>query len=109
MEQLQRMQVNFGGHLNYLINETCQMNTWVGRIACWQASMASFAQFPSLECPAASLSEDDDDDEDDEDSVSSSSDDEMTTSQWLTLCHSWQKGGVVLVLRVVLYLGGELV
>ena len=50
--------------------------------------MASFAQFPSLECPTASLSEDDDDDEDDEDSVSSSSDDEMTTSQRLTLCHS---------------------
>ena len=47
--------------------------------------------------------------DDDKDNVDSSSDDEMITSQWLALCHSWQKGEVVLGLRVVLYLEGELV
>ena len=47
--------------------------------------------------------------DDDKDDVESSNDDEMTTSQWLALCHSWQKWGVVLGLRVVLYLGGELI
>ena len=41
--------------------------------------------------------------------ASSSGDDEMTTSEWLTLCHSWQKGEIVLGMRVVMYLGGELV
>ena len=45
----------------------------------------------------------------DEDDADSSGDDEMTISQWLALCNSWQKGEVVLGLRVVLYLGGELV
>ena len=33
MEQLQRMQANFSGRFNYLIDEMCQMNTWVGHIA----------------------------------------------------------------------------
>ena len=49
----------------------------------------------------------DDDDEEDED-ASSSSFVEMTASQWLALYHSWQKGEVVLGMRVVTYLGGEL-
>ena len=57
----------------------------------------------------ASANEDDDAGDDEDDAASSSSDDEMTTSQWLTLFHSWQKRGVVLGLRVVLYLRGELV
>ena len=57
------------------------MNTRVGRVACRQARMASFA-LSLLECPTASPSEeDDDDDEDDEDGASSFDDDEMTTSQ----------------------------
>ena len=49
-----------------------------------------------------------DDDDEDED-ASCSGDEEMTASQWLTICHSWQKGRVVLSMRVVMYLGGELV
>ena len=96
------MEAYFGDCLDYLIDEMCQMNTWVGRIAHRQARIASFA--PPFPSPKASVDEDDVDDDD----ASSSSDDEMTTSKWLALCHSWQKGGVVLVLRVS-YLGGELV
>ena len=46
---------------------------------------------------------------DDKDDADSSNDDEMTTSQWFALCHSWKKGELVLDLRVVLYLGGELI
>ena len=70
--------------------------------------MASFAPSPSP-FPKASANDSDDADDDEDDDASSSNDDEMTTSQWLALCHSWQKGGVVLILRVVLYLEGELV
>ena len=65
--------------------------------------MDSFAPSPSLEHPAASPSVNDEDDAD------SFDDDKISTSQWLALCYPWQIGGVVLVLRVVLYLGGELV
>ena len=46
---------------------------------------------------------------DEDEASSSSSDKEMTASQWLTFYHSWQKGGVFLGMRVVMYLGGELV
>ena len=79
MVQLQRMEANFGGCLDYLTDEMCQMNTRVGRIARRQACMVGFASspFPSLE---ASANEGDDVD-DDEDDASSSDDDEMTTSQ----------------------------
>ena len=52
---------------------------------------------------------DDDDDEDEDEDASSIDDEKMTVSQWLTLCHSWQKRKVVLGMRVVMYLGGELV
>ena len=88
----------------FLIDEMCQMNTRVGCIARKQACMASFAPSPS---PSPEASADEDDVANDV--ASFSSDDEMTTSQWLTLSHSWQKGEVVFVLKVVLYLGGELV
>ena len=71
----------------------CQMNTWVERIARRQAHMAGHAPSHS---PSPEASPDDEDDAD------SSSDDEMTTSQWLTLCHLWQKGEVVLGLKAVL-------
>ena len=67
--------------------------------------------------PSPKASEDEDNDGDsgsDDDAIadedaSFSDDDEMTASQWLALCHSWQKGEVVLGIRVVMYLGGELV
>ena len=49
------------------------MNTQVGRIAHWQACMASLA--PSLEASP------DNEVDDDEDGADSSGDDEMTTSQ----------------------------
>ena len=106
MAQPQQMEVDFGGRLDYLTNEMCQMNTWVGPIAHRQARIGSFAPSPSLSLEAADK---DDDVGNDKDDASFSSDDEMTASQWLALCHSWEKWGVVLGLRVVLYLGGELV
>ena len=84
------------------------MNTCVRCIACWQARLSSFASSPSPSLEALT-EEDDDFGNDEDDDASSSNDDEMMTFQWLTLCHSWQKGEVVLGLRVVLYSGGELV
>ena len=99
------MHANFGGRLNYLTDEMCQMNTRIGRIARWQAHIGGYGPSPSSspERPVVSHFEDDEDD------AGSPGDDKMMTFQWLTLCHLWQKGGVVLGLRVVLYLGGELV
>jgi len=84
------------------------VNTHVRRIARQQARLGGFAPSPSPSLEASTDEDGNDGDYEDED-ASSSSDDEMTTSWWLTLCHSSQKGGVVLGLRVVLYLGGELV
>ena len=78
MKQLQRMEADFGGHLDYLIDKMCQMNTRIGRIARRQALMPSFAPSPSLEHPTASSSMDD---KDDADAVGSSNYDEMTASQ----------------------------
>ena len=49
------MEADFGGHLDYLIDEMCWMNTRVGRIAHRQARMAGFAPSPSLERLTASL------------------------------------------------------
>ena len=81
------------------------MNTKIGCIACQQACIGIYGPSPS---PSLEASLDDEVD-DDKDDVDSSGDDEMTTFQWLTICHSWQKGWVVLGLWVVLYLKGELV
>ena len=83
------------GRLDYLIDEMCQITTWVDCITRRQACLGGFAPspYPSLE---ALFDEDDDASDDKDDDASSSSDDEMTTSQWLGLCHSWKKGGVVL-------------
>ena len=75
MAQIQRMEVDFGGRLDYLTHEMCQMNTRVNGIACRQAHMAGFAPLPSQECLVAFPSVDDEDD------AGSSGDDEMTTSQ----------------------------
>ena len=73
------MQADFGGCHDYLTDEMCQMNTRVGRIACRQAHLGSFASSPS---PSPEASTDEDDVVgDDEDDASSSGDDEMTTSQ----------------------------
>ena len=75
MVQLQRMEADFDGRLDYLTDEMCPMNTQVGRISCKQARMVGFAPSPSPEHPTASPSEDDEDD------ASSPGDDKMTTSQ----------------------------
>ena len=71
--------------------------------------MGGFTASPS---PSPQASEDEgndaDDDADEDEDASSSGDEEMTASQWLAICHSWQKWEVVLGMRVVIYLGGEL-
>ena len=71
------MEADFGGRLDYLTDEMCQMNTWVSCMACKQACIArrqarigGFAPSPSLS-PEASADKDD---------ASSSGDNEMTTS-----------------------------
>ena len=98
--------------LDTLSDELCQVNTCVGRIARWQAHLGGFVESPS---PSLEASEDKDnggdfngDDANEDEDASFSSDGEMTASQWLALCHSWQKGEVVLGMRVVTFLGGEL-
>ena len=77
------------------------MNTCVKSIARRQARLGGFA--PSLSpSPKALADENDndganeDEDEDEDEDASSSSNDEMMTSRGLALCHSRQKGEVVL-------------
>ena len=65
------------------------MNTRIGHIARLQSRLGGFTPSPSSE-PAEESSSGGDDDDDAEGS-SSFNDDEMTTSQWHTLCHLWQK------------------
>ena len=89
MAQLQCMDA----HLDTFSYELSQVNTCVGRIAWRHAHLGGFAASPSHSLKAST--DEDVEDSDDAD-TNSSSDDEMTTSQWLTLCHSWQKGEVVL-------------
>ena len=72
MAQLQRMQVDFGGRLDYLTNEMCQMKTLEACIARRLARMVGLAPSPS---PSLEASLDDDDEND----ASSFDDDEMTT------------------------------
>ena len=79
MVQPQQMEADFGGCLDYLIDEMCQMNTQVGRIARKQACMAGFSPSPSPSLEA--LPDERDDAIDDEYDASSFSDDEMMTSQ----------------------------
>ena len=59
------MEADFGGHLDYLTDEMCQINTRVNRIACRQARLGGFAPSPSPS-PEASTDEDDDAGDDDE-------------------------------------------
>ena len=47
MALLQRMEADFGGRLDYLTDEMCQMNTRVGHIARRQARVAGFAPSPA--------------------------------------------------------------
>ena len=89
--------------LDTLSDELCQVNTRVSRIAWRQARLGGFATSPSPSLEASTNEDGEDED------ASFSSDNEMTTSWWLTLCHSWQKMGSSFGMRVVLYLGGELV
>ena len=98
MAQLKRIDA----HLDTLTTELYQVNTHVSRIAWQQARMGGFTASPSPS-PSLEAYEDedaddgsnDDDDEEDKD-ASSSSNEQMMNSQWLTLYHSWQKGGVIL-------------
>ena len=92
MAQLQHM----NGHLDTLTTKLYQVNTHVDCIAWWQARFGGFVASPS---PSLEVSEDEDVADgniDDVDEDASSSSDDETTSQWLTHCHSWQKGRVVL-------------
>ena len=91
MAQLERMDAR----LDTLNTGLYQVNTSVSRIAQWQARIGGFTASPS---PSLSLeaSEDKDDDDDEDEDANSSGDKEMTASQWPTICHSWQKGEVVL-------------
>ena len=96
-------------YLDTFTTEMYQVNTHVGRIAWRQAHLGGFLESPSLSLEASEDEDDDSDfdggDADEDKDGSSSDDDEMTASQWLALCHSWQKGGVVLGMKVVMYLG----
>ena len=76
MEQLQQMHVDFGGRLDYLTDEMCQMNTRIGCIARRQAHIGGYGPsfFPSPKCLVVSPFEDDEDD------ASSFGDEKMTTS-----------------------------
>ena len=79
MAQLQQMEADFGGHLDYLTDEMCQMNTRVGYIARRQAHIGSFV--PSLSPSLQASANEDDDVGDDKNDASSFGDDEMMTSQ----------------------------
>jgi len=72
------------------------MNTKVGRIARQQSRLGDFAHSLSPKPPEDSS---DSGDDESDDASGYPSDDEVTNSQWLALCHSWQKGELVLVLR----------
>ena len=78
MAQLVRMDA----HLDTLIDELCQVNTRVSRIARQQAAMGGFTTASSLS-PLASKDESDNgsssEDADEDDGVSSPSGDEMST------------------------------
>ena len=71
------MHVDFGGRLDYLTGEMCQINTRIGCIVRRQARISSYgpSPSPSPERPVVSPFEDDEDD------VGFPGDDEMTTSQ----------------------------
>ena len=98
-------------HLDILNDELCQVNTRVSRIARWHACLGGFIKSPS---PSPKASEDEDnngdsnnDDDDGDDDASSPSDDKMTA--WVTYPLSLMtKIGSSFDIRVVVYIGGEL-
>jgi len=59
MAQIQQMEADFGGHLDYLTNEMCQINTRVSRIERQHARLGGFATSP---CPSPEALADEDDD-----------------------------------------------
>ena len=73
------MCADFGSHLDHLSDETCQMNTRIGRIARHQSRLGGFVPLPSSEHAKESSSSDGGDDGDD-DASGSEYDDEITTS-----------------------------
>ena len=106
MAQLQRMDAR----LDTLSTELYQVNARVGRIAWQQATIGGFAPNPTPSPPHPVASDfdaapDDDDDDGDDDDASNDDGDASSTnemSSWhSTFCHSWQKGGVVLAMKVV--------
>ena len=96
--------------LDTLSDELCQVNTHVDCTAWRQARLGGFVESPS---PSPEVSEDDGDDDDDDDDDDKDEDALPVTTRWLlellALCHLWQKGEVVLGMRVVKFLEGELV
>ena len=98
-------------HLDTLSDELCQVNTSVSRIAWWQARLGGFVASPT---PSPETSEDEDDNGDtdatdaEDDGARSSSNDEMIA--WVTYLLSFvTKRGSSFGMKVVMYLGGELV
>ena len=79
MAQPQWMEADFGGRLDYLTDEMCQVNTQVSHIARRQAHMVSLTPSPSPSPEA--LADEGDDADGDKDDTSSFGDDKMTTSQ----------------------------
>ena len=76
MAQLQHMDAC----LDTLSDEFCQVNTYVGRIAKWQACLGGFVESPFPPPEASEEDDNSDNDDDDEDGdASSPSDDEMST------------------------------
>ena len=105
--------------LDTLSDKLCQVNTHVGRIAQWQAAMGGFTTYTSPS-PLASKDESDDgassddadeagsDDVNEDDDASLASDDDMST--WCTYPLSLViKRESSFDMRVVIYIGGELV
>ena len=72
--QLQRMDAR----LDTLIDEFCQVNTHVSRIAKRQAHLGGFVESPTPP-PEASDNDDFDDDDDEDEDTSSPSEDKMST------------------------------
>ena len=66
------MHADFGGRLDYLTDEMCQMDTRIGHIAHQRACIGSYGPFPSPSLKATL---------DHKDDVDFSGDDEMTTSR----------------------------
>ena len=79
LDQLLHMRVHFSGHLDYLSDEMCQMNTRIGCIACRQSRLGGF--LPSLDHDPSKESSNGGDDDGDDASSSNYDDDEMTFSQ----------------------------